>query len=155
MTPCGAPHETNTTETISIGRYRPTGTGRAPRFARTIESSGSSRPPRGLVSVDHALSSAHIFLSPHPTDRINRAAVAEHPIIPDYRGPCVSNVVPALVNKQPQLPSWLPALVEGASQVVLLAVDGLGWEQLQARAHLAPGLASMTGGPIVTVAPST
>ena len=34
-------------------------------------------------------------------------------------------------------------------------VDGLGWEQLQERRSLAPVLASMTGGPITTVAPST
>jgi hypothetical protein len=39
--------------------------------------------------------------------------------------------------------------------VVLLVLDGLGWEQLQGRLHLAPTLASMVGGPITTVAPST
>jgi predicted AlkP superfamily pyrophosphatase or phosphodiesterase len=81
--------------------------------------------------------------------------VAEHPIIPDYRGPCLSNVVPALVNSMPEPPTWLPADVIGAKQVVLLAVDGLGWEQLRERAHTAPTLAGMAGGPIVTVAPST
>jgi hypothetical protein len=43
----------------------------------------------------------------------------------------------------------------GASQVVLLALDGLGWDQLQARRHLTPTLAGMDGGPITTVAPST
>ncbi len=40
-------------------------------------------------------------------------------------------------------------------QIVLLAIDGLGWEQLQERRSLAPTLASMDGGPITTVAPST
>ena len=38
---------------------------------------------------------------------------------------------------------------------MLLVLDGLGWEQLQERRHLAPTLASMVGGPITTVAPST
>ena len=39
--------------------------------------------------------------------------------------------------------------------MVLLVLDGLGWEQLQERSHLAPTLAAMAGGPITTVAPST
>src|SRR5690606_40838919 len=39
--------------------------------------------------------------------------------------------------------------------VVLLVLDGLGWEQLQQRRALAPTLASMVGGPITTVVPST
>jgi predicted AlkP superfamily pyrophosphatase or phosphodiesterase len=37
----------------------------------------------------------------------------------------------------------------------LLLLDGLGWEQLQQRRHLAPTLASMEGGPIATVLPTT
>ena len=42
-----------------------------------------------------------------------------------------------------------------ADQVVLLVLDGLGWEQLVEHAALMPTLASMTGGPITTVAPTT
>ena len=49
----------------------------------------------------------------------------------------------------------MPADVGAARQVVLLVIDGLGWEQLHERAALAPTLASMNGGPITTVAPST
>jgi len=45
--------------------------------------------------------------------------------------------------------------VAGAGQTVLLAVDGLGWDQLESRRSLAPALAAMVGGPITTVAPST
>jgi predicted AlkP superfamily pyrophosphatase or phosphodiesterase len=67
----------------------------------------------------------------------------------------VSNVVPNLVNAVPELPSWMPAPVRGARQVVLLALDGVGWEQLQARKTVAPNLTAMEGGPIPTVAPST
>jgi hypothetical protein len=43
----------------------------------------------------------------------------------------------------------------GAAQVVLLVLDGLGWEQLQERPGLAPTMTAMAGGPITTVAPST
>ena len=43
----------------------------------------------------------------------------------------------------------------GPGPRVLLVLDGLGWEQLQDRRHLAPTLAAMAGGPITTVAPST
>ncbi len=49
----------------------------------------------------------------------------------------------------------MPPEAAAARQVVLLVVDGLGWEQLQQRAALAPTLAAMSGGPITTVAPST
>ena len=80
--------------------------------------------------------------------------VAEHPLLPDYSGACVSNIVPALLSGA-ELPSWMPSSVVGAKQVVLVAVDGLGWEQLQARRELAPRLVAMEGGPIRTVVPST
>ena len=39
--------------------------------------------------------------------------------------------------------------------VVLLVLDGLGWEQLQERRHLAPTLSALVGGPITSVSPST
>lgn len=78
------------------------------------------------------------------------------PLLPDYSGPCLSNVLPALLSRDgPAPPTWLPEGVASARQVVLLALDGLGWQQLQQRTDLAPTLASMAGGPITTVAPST
>ena len=49
----------------------------------------------------------------------------------------------------------MPEVVASAKQVVLLVLDGLGWEQLQSRLALAPNLAAMSGGAITTVAPST
>lgn len=49
----------------------------------------------------------------------------------------------------------MPSTVAGAPQIVLLVLDGLGWEQLQERPALAPTLAAMEGGPITSVAPST
>jgi hypothetical protein len=78
------------------------------------------------------------------------------PLIPDYDGACLSNVVPALLEgRRHDPPAWLPAPAVEADQVVLLALDGLGWDQLDERRSLAPTLAAMAGGPIVTVAPST
>lgn len=66
----------------------------------------------------------------------------------------MANVVPALLEPSDTRPPWLP---DGAvaDQVVLLVLDGLGWEQLQARAALAPTMCGMEGDAILTVAPST
>ncbi|MCU1353594.1 MAG: hypothetical protein JWM05_2803 [Acidimicrobiales bacterium] len=79
----------------------------------------------------------------------------EKPVLPDYANGCISNVVPALLEPGDVTPPWLPAAAAEADQVVLLVLDGLGWEQLTARAPLAPTLSSMDGGPITSVAPST
>lgn len=77
-------------------------------------------------------------------------------MIPNYSGPNVRGLIPALLAPQgAPMPEWIPPVVASAAQVVMLVVDGLGWEQLQARTHLAPTLAAMQGGPITTVAPST
>lgn len=81
--------------------------------------------------------------------------VGEHPTLPDYSGACVSNIVPNLLEPPDELPDWMPAPVADAEQIVLLTIDGLGWEQLDARRELAPNLASMAGGPALTVVPST
>src|SRR5262245_6952110 len=76
--------------------------------------------------------------------------------VPDYGGACLAGVVPALLHRaEREPPPWVPAVAATAPQVVLLALDGLGWDQLQQHAGLAPTLASMTGGPITSVAPTT
>lgn len=75
------------------------------------------------------------------------------PVIPDYRGANVSGLVPGLLGPVP--PEWLPEALVRARQRVLLVIDGLGWEQLAERRHLAPTLSAMVGGPITTVVPST
>jgi predicted AlkP superfamily pyrophosphatase or phosphodiesterase len=75
--------------------------------------------------------------------------------LPDYAGGCVCNVVPALLEPSPTTPGWLPPGLVDAPQVVLLVIDGLGFEQLSARAEHAPTLSAMEGGAIHTVAPST
>jgi Type I phosphodiesterase / nucleotide pyrophosphatase len=84
--------------------------------------------------------------------------VTPEPLIPDYAGACVRGIVPALLGPgdwSTSLPSWMPAPVASAGQVVLLVLDGLGWEQLQDRGDLMPTLLAMSGGPITTVAPTT
>jgi predicted AlkP superfamily pyrophosphatase or phosphodiesterase len=93
-----------------------------------------------------------------PTGRFGhgeRTSVDDQPLVPEYAGACVTNVVPALLEPADTTPSWLPAGAVEADQVVLFVIDGLGWEQLQARTDVAPTLAAMAGGPITTVAPST
>jgi predicted AlkP superfamily pyrophosphatase or phosphodiesterase len=77
------------------------------------------------------------------------------PSVPDYGGGCISNVVPALFDRPEVRPDWLPEAAYDAERVVLLLLDGLGWEQLESRRHLAPTLAGMAGGRITSVLPTT
>jgi len=86
---------------------------------------------------------------------------SDQPVLPDYGGACIDQVVAAAVRSgryagpsEPP-PAWLPEPALGADQVVLLVLDGLGWEQLKERPGLAPTMNAMAGGPITTVAPST
>jgi predicted AlkP superfamily pyrophosphatase or phosphodiesterase len=76
-------------------------------------------------------------------------------LLPAYDGGCISNVVPALLHGGDAAPAWLPPVAWDADQVVLLVVDGLGWNQLADREGMAPTLRSLDGGAITTVAPST
>ncbi len=60
-------------------------------------------------------------------------------VLPDYAGANVRGIVPALLAPRgAPKPAWMPSVVAGADQVVLLVLDGLGWEQLQARRDIAP-----------------
>jgi hypothetical protein len=81
--------------------------------------------------------------------------VQSEPVLPDYGGPCVAGLIPALLGYPEDAPEWLPQALIEARQVVMLVLDGLGWEQLQERRDSAPTLAAMAGRPITTVAPST
>jgi Type I phosphodiesterase / nucleotide pyrophosphatase len=83
------------------------------------------------------------------------AGLPEPLVLPAYGGACLDSLVPALLLPPGSRPLWLPALLQDAGQVALLVLDGLGWLQLGARAHLAPVLTSMEGGPISSVAPTT
>jgi hypothetical protein len=80
--------------------------------------------------------------------------------LPTYESACIANVVPALLrNGDPDAaePEWVPMSARRARQVVLLVVDGLGWEQLRARSALAPTLSASEGidRAITSVAPTT
>ncbi|HVX22908.1 MAG TPA: alkaline phosphatase family protein [Acidimicrobiales bacterium] len=88
--------------------------------------------------------------------------VTPAPVVPAFDGPCIANVVPLLLGvahgapgAAASLPAWMPPPVGRANQLVLLVIDGLGWQQLRARASLAPTLAGAAGGPVTSVAPST
>lgn len=84
--------------------------------------------------------------------------MAPDPVRPAYSGANVRGIVPALLapgrDRRPR-PVWMPEAAWGADAVVLLVLDGLGWEQLRQRADIAPTLSALVGGPITTVAPST
>lgn len=75
------------------------------------------------------------------------------PTIPDYGGASTLSVLPALTWGTPS--AVLPEGVVGAERVVVLVIDSLGWVQLQDYLEHAPTLASMTGSPVTTTAPST
>src|ERR1700694_3051922 len=77
-------------------------------------------------------------------------------VLPDYGGACLVGVVPALLDEGARAETtWLPPSARSAGPVLLLVLDGLGWEQLCQRRHLAPTLSAMEGGRITTVVPST
>ncbi len=75
------------------------------------------------------------------------------PVRPDYGGRALTGVVPGLLTGE--LPAWMPAAVAGSRSVVLLVLDGLGWNLLEAHRSMLPALGAMEGGPVTTVAPST
>ncbi len=86
------------------------------------------------------------------------AAPPVAPVLPDYPGACIANLVPALFERrETEAPEWLPAAAGHASQVVLLVLDGLGWEQLRARRAQAPALSAADGidRAVTSVAPTT
>lgn len=75
------------------------------------------------------------------------------PVKPDYDGAWVGAIVPALLAGAQA--SWLPEPVRAARSVVLLVLDGLGWNAVQAQRDELPQLGAMVGSAITTVAPST
>jgi type I phosphodiesterase/nucleotide pyrophosphatase len=80
------------------------------------------------------------------------------PIIPDYLGANVRGIIPALLGPgqwSQSLPEWFPEPVRHARQVVILILDGLGWDQFVDHRGLMPALGGLTGAAITTVAPTT
>ena len=72
---------------------------------------------------------------------------------PDYGGSWVGAVMPALLSGVS--PSGLALEVARARGVVLLVLDGLGWNALTAHPDRLATIAAMQGGCITTVFPST
>lgn len=72
---------------------------------------------------------------------------------PALDGASVAGIVPALLGANDA--SWLPEAAREAESVVLLVLDGLGWNALREHAADMPELAAMEGGPITTVVPAT
>ncbi|MEO1057865.1 MAG: alkaline phosphatase family protein [Actinomycetota bacterium] len=78
------------------------------------------------------------------------------PIVPDYGGPNLRGIIPALLAPTGDaVPAWIPAAAAQADAVVLLVLDGLGWDQFDTRRAHMPTLAGFTGGSIQSVAPTT
>jgi Type I phosphodiesterase / nucleotide pyrophosphatase len=75
------------------------------------------------------------------------------PVRPDYGGAAITGVIPALVAGRAA--PWLPPGLADADAVVMLLLDGLGWNAIEAHRSLLPELSALEGGPITTVAPST
>lgn len=80
-------------------------------------------------------------------------AFSPEPIRPDYDGACVAGIVPAVLGSHRE--PWLPAPCEGAETIVLLVIDGLGWNAIGEHRALFPAMSAMEGGPITTIVPST
>ncbi|MEY3071726.1 MAG: hypothetical protein RL473_1833 [Actinomycetota bacterium] len=77
-------------------------------------------------------------------------------VIPDYSGANLTGIIPGcLLGTSGRRPNWFPQPLQDAERIVLLVIDGLGYEQLQRHAHIAPNLMSLVGGSITTIAPST
>ena len=79
------------------------------------------------------------------------------PVIPDYTSACLSNIVPALLEYPVIGSGWLPDEVLTAQKIVLLLVDGLGYEKfkISEQRDLVPNLTKMNQERIMTVAPTT
>ena len=86
------------------------------------------------------------------------------PTLPAFDGECITDLVPTLLGATATTAatalldapsSLLDAEVLDSRAVVMLVLDGLGWNQLQQRAHLVPTLMSMKQRYATTVAPST
>jgi hypothetical protein len=85
----------------------------------------------------------------------NDPGAVPQPVRPDYGGACLDAIAPALLAAPGHRPAWLPAPALRAEQVVLLVLDGLGWEQFLARRDLTPAMATMAGRAITSVVPTT
>ena len=92
----------------------------------------------------------------NPHQMVKDGRMQPVPVIPDYSGANLTGIIPGcLLGASGRRPNWFPQPLQEAERIVLLVIDGLGYEQLQRHAHIAPNLMSLVGGSITTIAPST
>ena len=92
----------------------------------------------------------------NPHQMVKDGRMQPVPVIPDYSGANLTGIIPGcLLGTSGRRPNWFPQPLQEAERIVLLVIDGLGYEQLQRHAHIAPNLMSLIGGSITTIAPST
>lgn len=72
---------------------------------------------------------------------------------PALEGASIAGIVPALVGGLDY--DWIPRVAREARSVVLLVLDGLGWNALTEHADAMPTIGAMEGGKITSVVPST
>jgi hypothetical protein len=84
---------------------------------------------------------------------LESAAPEMAPVLPAFDGGAVTGLIPALVGGRAA--PWMPAAVQGATSVVLLVLDGLGANEIDARPEILRELSAMDGTRITTVVPST
>jgi hypothetical protein len=77
---------------------------------------------------------------------------ADVPVPPALDGASVAGIVPALLGVRDD--AWIPEPARRARSVVLLVLDGLGWNAVRESAAV-PTIAAMEGASITTVVPST
>jgi hypothetical protein len=75
------------------------------------------------------------------------------PVVPSYDGRGVTGIVSAVLGQGD--PELLPSPAHEARAVVLLVLDGLGWEAIERHPALLPNVRALEGEPVTTVAPST
>lgn len=80
-------------------------------------------------------------------------------VLPAYGDACLTSVIPTLLGAASRTTAeemtWIPGTLDLKLPTVLLVLDGLGWNQLEARRQLAPTMASMSSTRITSTAPST
>lgn len=73
--------------------------------------------------------------------------------LPAYDGAWIGGIIPGVLEGPS--PGWFPTPLVEARAVVLLVLDGLGWELLRTHHERAPTLAAMAGGAITAAGPTT
>lgn len=110
------------------------------------------------VMRDNASMAEEVDVTSEPgrTGETRSARADVEPVLPDYDGGNLCGVIPGcLLHRPGDRPEWFPRDLNNAERILLLLVDGLGYEQLTRFIGSAPNLATFEGSSITSVAPST